>query len=487
MRSPDARRVLGYARVSSRDQAEGTSLQDQQSAIRAYAKTRGLDVARVYVEAESAVYEKLEKRDQIRLLQKEVRAGDVVVCDKLDRWSRDPEFTYRSVREILAAGAGLYFVAEGIDPSTSAGDSALTFRVAIAREEHKRIKERMVGTRKLLRDRGLYAEGLPPIGYRRKARKGERALDKNVLQPVEPDVELVRDIFARCVRGESIEDVRRHLSRVRRSRPWDKKLIGTILRNRVYLGEVQDSRGIWIKGLHEAIISAALFGRAAAALDSRRLGGAKSRADSHTSGWLLRKLGRCAACGTKVSASYGAKGAAAAKGAQYTYYYRCGKRCGVRYILVETADEAVSMMALARLSELRDEIADGAEEKPRAKALDLTAKREQLRAKRDRVIEAYTDAAIDKAERDAKLAAVDKMVAALDVKAAEVAQPLSTPQVRRETLRHVEQLGKAWRRAPASVRRDILHELAHEVRLQRDAAPVVRWKTAEEIAAEMSL
>jgi hypothetical protein len=36
----------------------------------------------------------------------------------------------------------------------------LGVRVLVAREEHKRIRERMVGTRKLLHDRGHYAEGV---------------------------------------------------------------------------------------------------------------------------------------------------------------------------------------------------------------------------------------------------------------------------------------------------------------------------------------
>jgi DNA invertase Pin-like site-specific DNA recombinase len=51
-----------------------------------------------YVESESAIHEKNEKREKIRALMSEVRKGDLVLCDKVDRWSRDPEFTYRSIR-----------------------------------------------------------------------------------------------------------------------------------------------------------------------------------------------------------------------------------------------------------------------------------------------------------------------------------------------------------------------------------------------------
>lgn len=45
---PRPRRVLGYARVSSAEQALGTSLRDQQESIRAYAASLGLTVARFF-------------------------------------------------------------------------------------------------------------------------------------------------------------------------------------------------------------------------------------------------------------------------------------------------------------------------------------------------------------------------------------------------------------------------------------------------------
>jgi Resolvase, N terminal domain len=95
---PPIARVLGYARVSSELQGQGSSLRDQQAVIAAHAKAKGLPTPTFFVESESAIHEKNERRERIRALQAEVRAGDLVVCDKIDRWSRDPEFTYRSIR-----------------------------------------------------------------------------------------------------------------------------------------------------------------------------------------------------------------------------------------------------------------------------------------------------------------------------------------------------------------------------------------------------
>src|SRR5574343_662143 len=195
------RNTFGYARVSSVEQARGTSLQDQQNRIAAYAERIGRKVTRFFVESESGIHEKIEKREQIRELLSLVGRGDLVIVDKIDRWSRDPEFTYKSVREMLELGASFFAVEEGIDPSTPEGDSMMGFRILFAREEHKRIKTRLVGTRKLLRDAGYYADGAVPVGYRRKLGRGEKGHDKCELVIDEINAALVRDIFRMSAGG----------------------------------------------------------------------------------------------------------------------------------------------------------------------------------------------------------------------------------------------------------------------------------------------
>jgi DNA invertase Pin-like site-specific DNA recombinase len=475
------RRVLGYARVSSPDQALGTSLQDQQNAIRAYAQTRGLAVDRFFVEAESAIYEKVERREQIRLLLTEVRAGDLILCDKLDRWSRDPEFTYRSVREILEAKASFFAVGDQCDPSTKEGDTMLGFRVLVAREEHKRIKERMVGTRKLLRDRGLYSEGLPPFGYRRSRPRGVRAADKNVLFAIPEDVAFVRDMFARCIRGESINDI---LRAVPKPRSLDKGRIGKILRNRIYIGEVKDSRGVWIRGQHEPMIAADVFARAQAALDGRRLGGARAQSTSRTSTWLLRQIGRCV-CGAKLAAAY----RTSVRSEDYLYYYFCGKRCGARYTRVEPVDAAVVVLVEDRLVKLRERLGQGTEPARAARVVDFAEEKAKLQRKRERFLEVYAEGDMTKEELRAALAKVDGTRGKVDVREAEQrrASPLATREMRRRTLEHVREIQRAWRKAPPEIRRKILHELATSVVVARDAAPIVAWKTPEAVAADFSV
>jgi DNA invertase Pin-like site-specific DNA recombinase len=477
------RRVLGYARVSSAEQALGTSLRDQQEAIRAFAAARGIADVRMYVEAESAIHEKIERREQVHALLRDVRAGDVVVCDKLDRWSRDIVFTHSSVRQVLAAGAGFFSVAENLDASTADGDFQLGIRAVLAKEEHRRIRIRTVGTRKLLRERGLYVEGKPPLGYRRARPKGHKGADKNVLAVVPEEAATVAEIFRRYVGGESMRSVAGALG-LKLDRVKDA------LHRRVYVGEVQTGQGEWIRGQHEAIVDAKTFARAQERIAQRRLGGPRPRsAPSETSTWILRDVARCAHCAAKMAAAY-----AGPRDAR-RYYYRCSKRCQSRgtratngsFVPVAEVEEQVGALVLARLEELRHDIARGAEPDSAPRLVDFDAKRRALALRRDRILVEFEYGHIDREQLRAKLAKLDAERLRVDADEQEAATTsvLASADVRRALLREITAVRIAWSHATESERRELVGLLASSVRLAKGRAPVPVWRTAEELAADV--
>jgi DNA invertase Pin-like site-specific DNA recombinase len=461
------RRVLGYARVSSEEQAKGTSLDDQQATIRAYARSRGLTVARLYVEAESAVHEKIERREQIRALLADVREGDLVVCDKLDRWSRDPEFTYGSIRRILEASASFFAVGDQCDPSTRDGDTMLGVRVLVAREEHKRIRERMVGTRKRLRDAGYYVEGLPPYGYRRAHGKGHRGVEKNILVIDQAEAAEVRRVYALCASGYS-------LTRAAEATGLTRDRCLSILRSRVYLGETLDSSGRWIRGRHEAIIDALTWARAERARESRRLGGPRPRgAPAKTDGWMLRDVAACALCGARLGVSYGST----------RDYYACSRRCGAPHVRVDVVEGEAAELVAERLAELRELIAAGPSPR-RVPARDWATERAKVQRRRERLLDAYQDGHLSRdelRERMAKLDADGLRLAAAEAEAEE-RSPLADPQTRRATLAQAETMRRAWARADGRQRRAIVGHLVEVAELARDEPVRLRWRSVEDLA-----
>jgi DNA invertase Pin-like site-specific DNA recombinase len=481
-------RVLGYARVSSEEQARGTSLQDQQDVIAAHAKARGLKVYRCYVEAESAIYERIENRDQIQLLMREVRRGDLVVCDKLDRWSRDAEFTYGSIRQILERGAGFYAVGDRCDPATRDGDTMLGVRVLVAREEYKRLRERTIGTRKILRDKGYYVEGVVPFGYVRPTGKGVSRLEHNALIPNGQAADTVREIYRSCIGGSSINAIRLHLRRTQPGRGWDKKSLNNILRNRFFVGEILDSRGIWIQGKHVALIDHDVFARAQTALDSRRLCGPGPQANSRTGSWLLRQIATCARCGAKVAAAYG--GGTKGTHVNEIPYYRCSKHCaGARYMRVRDFDALADGLVIGRLTELRKGLAVGAEPgpDPGTRSVDFATERAKLQRKRERFIEAFgNDTGMTRDEIRAALARIDAARLKLDAQEAQTMKrkPLATAKLRREFLDRVAGLRLAWRDGPVPAKREILRLISRSVRIQHGHPPMIEWVTPEEMSLE---
>jgi site-specific DNA recombinase len=469
---PRSLRVLGYARVSSEEQTRGTSLEDQKKAIRSYAASLGIPVATIYVEAESGAREHREHREQMTALMREVRSGDLVVCHKLDRWSRDVAFSYSSVEKIVAAGADFYLLTERCGPHDENWDAIFGVHALVAKLEHKRIRERLVGTRKLMRDAGLYVEGLPPYGYRRRFGKGERGDDKNALLVDDTAAAKVREAYRLCIAGFGLDGIAEQLQ-------LGRDRVRSVLRSRHYLGQVKDSAGQWIAGRHPAIITPDVWQRANDALDARRLAGDPGRPE--TDGWMLREIARCARCDAKASAAYGKK---FADGSRH-HYYRCSRACGAPFVRVDVVELAAEALVLERLEELREELArEPVGAKVIAPGMDIATKRARLDAKRTRLVEAFGDGDITREQLREANTKIDAELLRLDAAQASLAKasPLADPAARRKALASVGAIRRAWEAATPATRRTIIGHLARAVRVERGAAPAFVWRSADELA-----
>lgn len=451
-------RALGYARVSSVQQALGTSLQDQQASIRRYAESIGVPIARMYVEAESGIRQKNEQREQMLALKADVRAGDIVLCDKLDRWSRDTEWTLRSVREIQEAGATFFAVSDNCDPSTREGDMMLTMRAMMAKEEHARIKDRLVGTRNLLRLGGQYTDPVAPTGYR---------IENRTLIVVPEIAERVREVFRLCARGFS-------LTRLSETTGFERSVVNRMLKCRYYIGETRLVAKRWTKGKHEAIVTPALWAAAHEALLERRRGGARPR-DGETSTWVLRNLAMCGACGARMSAAY----AGPKDSPKRRHYYRCSRKCGATYVAVRTVEGDATAHIVARLLELKEELSRGpAPPKSGASAITAAEQQAKLARQRERILDLYVNERISREGLQDRLAAIDAKIAALSV----VAPSGISEPARRSALRTLGVMEKSWARASHAAKREIVENLAKRVMITAGAPPEFVWRSIEEMA-----
>ena len=161
-------RAVGYCRVSSQDQLDGTSLEDQVKRISGYAASKNINLIHTYTEAETS-RTTFAVRAQRTGLAREIERGTIkaVIVYKLDRAFRDTVDCLQTVDEWEDLGIALHIVNLGgnsIDVTTPSGRFMLTVLAAAAEMERETIRERCETGREVRRQQGKRI-GEIPFGY----------------------------------------------------------------------------------------------------------------------------------------------------------------------------------------------------------------------------------------------------------------------------------------------------------------------------------
>ncbi len=184
---------LGYVRVSTREQTQGTSPAEQERIVRGIAMTLGVN------EFDTALYSDLGVSGSIPIknrpggsrLMADVKPGDTVVAAKLDRMFRDAIDAQETYRDFKAAKIDLILYDLGPDPVTKSGGlSKVFFQIVsvFADAERDRINSRMWDGRKAKAAAGGHVGGMAPYGWK-VVGHGKDAR----LIPVDAEQEVVRE------------------------------------------------------------------------------------------------------------------------------------------------------------------------------------------------------------------------------------------------------------------------------------------------------
>jgi DNA invertase Pin-like site-specific DNA recombinase len=160
--------VYGYIRVSTAEQTDGASLEEQTRKIRAIAMLKGVEVARVFEEPGVSGSILLEQRPAGRELLAAVQSGDVLIVSRLDRAFRSAVDAQTKAAAWKRQGIGLIVADMGADPVTDNGVAKLFFGVLslMAEFERERILERTLEGRHAKRAKHGHIGGTAPFGYR---------------------------------------------------------------------------------------------------------------------------------------------------------------------------------------------------------------------------------------------------------------------------------------------------------------------------------
>lgn len=200
--------VVGYCRVSSDGQADGSSLESQGEEIRAWASRGGHIVARVYAEAVSGAADVDARpvlQEALGELARLVADGEDarLVVVKRNRLARDVYVA--AALERVTGKRVTSLDAEGEGPEADLMRSILD---AFAAYERAQIAWRTALGRRKKRESGGWTGGRPPWGLRLEGSKVAQ-----VLVPVDVDhARAVREVFTRHGIGVHLVDIARWLN-----------------------------------------------------------------------------------------------------------------------------------------------------------------------------------------------------------------------------------------------------------------------------------
>lgn len=190
MSDPKRTVAVGYARVSTDEQArEGVSLDQQVARIRAYAEAKGLELSEVLVD--DGVSGKTLERPGLREIMRLCERGEVahVIVLKLDRLTRQTRHLLSLTEDLfLARKVELHSVSESLDTSSPHGRFVLTLFGGLAQMEREQIAER---TRSAMAYKRQMRQPTshPPLGFKANGSKqrmvavpGELAVVRRILE-----------------------------------------------------------------------------------------------------------------------------------------------------------------------------------------------------------------------------------------------------------------------------------------------------------------
>lgn len=228
-------RVFIYLRVSTDDQEDNTSLEQQEKDCRIHCEHNGFIVAGVFKDVYTGSVWR-ERKGFMEMRAKYLRGdADAVLVRTYSRFTRMIAHYYVLTEEMKERNIELLCVKEKYD-NTVIGRMLQGIQMGFNEQERETTRQRMMdGKRARVENRGQYlAAKKPPYGF-----QFNDPVKKSKLVIYEPDAEVVRWVIEQRANGKAINRIAREL--VERGTPspagkvWNKRGVERIIDNCKYL------------------------------------------------------------------------------------------------------------------------------------------------------------------------------------------------------------------------------------------------------------
>ena len=336
-------RAAIYARVSSEEQVQNFSIENQIDQLRRYCRQRNYEVVGEYVDPGFSGTT-LDRPALLKLLEAaKSKLFEVVLVYKLDRLFRSNRHMYNTLADWEELGISLVSITEPFDTTTTMGKAYLGMASTFAEWERNTFIERSRdGLRKAI-EKGFYSGGIVAYGYRLNP-------DTKRLEIDEQEAEVVRNIFHWLIEeGISCYTIAQRLNAfgipTRYARDergvkgkttasiWRPGRVYNMLRNTMYKGKwIYGKRGKkkqLIEADCPAIIEGSTFEQAQARLKENNLWADRN----HRRQYLLQGLIKCDLCGHSYTGYY-----SHSTSNGELRYYRCNRNGNRGNLLSERCD-----------------------------------------------------------------------------------------------------------------------------------------------------
>jgi len=283
-----------YCRVSTENQIENYSIEEQRERLEAFCKAKGFSEPVMFIDP--GFSGGTLERPALHSLLKDVKRGkfSTVVVYKLDRLSRSQKDTLYLIEDVFNKyGVSFVSVCENFDTGTPFGKAMIGILSVFAQLEKDQITERFTMGRIGRAKSGLFhGGGNAPTGYD----YVDGHLIVNEFQAMQ-----VREVFERFKNGESVHSIQRAMHE--KYGGWtNHTLVYNVLRNSLYIGMVKFN-GVEYEGEHTPIVDGSLFYEIQTLLNSRNVPDAQKT--PFRAGFLLSGLVYCGNCGARYHGNHG--------------------------------------------------------------------------------------------------------------------------------------------------------------------------------------
>ena len=289
-----------YVRVSTDNQLENYSIEEQTERLQAFCKAKDITPVKFYTDGGYSGGN--TNRPALQQMLADIEAGtiDVVIVYKLDRLSRSQKDTLMLIEDkFIANNVDFISVNENFDTTTAFGRAMIGILSVFAQLEKDQITERFTMGRIGRAKNGLYHGGpTAPTGY-------DYVDGKLIVN--EYEALQVRDLYERFAKGYTLHNCWTYMQEkyVTKYGAWTSEtLVRHVLQNDVYIGMVK-FQGKSYKGIHEPIIPIELYNTVQDIFAHSKRNAPSFRRFPFRANTLLSGLIFCGRCGARYHGEHG--------------------------------------------------------------------------------------------------------------------------------------------------------------------------------------